>query len=237
MNKITEKIKFEFSSVKKDVTVIEIIFWWITRICLIVGLCTNLDSQSKVIVLVANTIGSFGFSLLRLLCPKDSFICRTTYRVQTLTNFHAFTGCFLLHCTDFYDWIHVDKHDFWLHLISGVTIFLIGYYMTVAIDKNKTANPTMLTIGATGFSFTAMVAWEIMEFVSDFILGSNNQNYKWNPEDNAVLGNLLSKTAAGPEHYVVMDTMIDMMLAAIMTAISAIILFIYLKNKEKKNKK
>ena len=231
MTRIKDKIVFVVRSIRGDATIVEIIFWWGVRIALLCAAIIDEDPLKK-FIFASNLLGTFAFSLLRFVAPKDSFIGRASFHLQTLIIFTSFSGYFVGHATNIHDYI--DKYDFVLHMMSGMTMVFIGYYLMKAIDKDKRANAAIMTIGSVGFSFLVMVAWEIFEFFCDYYIpDAANQAYNWNVPEDLFWFEIFGNPQAGAAQYPILDTMIDICLATFTTAITGIIMHSILKRKEK----
>ena len=233
--RIIEKIKYVAHSVKGDATLPEVVFWWFARVCFLCAVIVD-DDPLKKVIFASNLLACFSYSLLRFVSPKESFIGRSSFHLQTLIVFTSFIGYFIGHATNIHD--YVDKYDFVLHLVSGTIMVLMGYYLAKAVDKNKAADASMLTICSIGFSFMVIVVWEIFEFICDYYIpDSANQAYNWTVPDDFFLFRILGRPQAGEAQFPIFDTMVDIILAVSTTVVTGIVLFIVLKKKEEKAKK
>ena len=228
---IKNQIKEFFSSLRKEANIVEIIFWYAVRICFICAAIIDEDPMKKFIFSM-NLLGCFAYSLLRFITPKESFIWRAGFHVQTLICFTSFTGYFIGHATHIHDYI--SKYDFILHVLSGASMVIMGYLLTKAIDKEKSASTGITTLCSLGFSFMVIIAWEIFEFFCDYYIpGATNQAYEWSVPDDLFWFKIFGYPQAGTLQYPIIDTMIDMVLATFTAVGCAVVLYIILKKKEK----
>ncbi len=234
MTKLKEKIKWVLLSIKADTRIPELIFWWGARIALLVAAIVT-DDQMKKLVFSANLLGTFAFTLLKLLAPRKSLIGRASFHIQSLIIFTSFIGYFIGHATDIHSLI--DKYDFVLHLVSGLVMVTMGYYLMKAADKEERCDPLIMTLGAMGFSFMTIIAWEIFEFFSDYYIpDAANQAYQWVLPDDFFWFKIFGMPQAGAAQYPLFDTMIDIILAVITTVMGGIILYNVLKRRKAKQK-
>ena len=73
----------------------------------------------------------------------------------------------------FYHW------DTFLHLMSGITLGILGYALADIVGKVHKIkyNPMFVTVFAFCFAATMGMFWEIYEFAIDSILGTNTQRW------------------------------------------------------------
>ena len=137
-------------------------------------------------------------------------------------------GLYSVNGTLHYDWM--------LHVISGVPMTMLGYYLLVAMNGNKTKlTPQICACGSMGFSFMVIIAWEIFEYCGDFLFGDNNQRYDWVIAENDPFYNLFSKAAPGTAQVPLIDTIVDMATAFFVTIFTGVVLYIVLWRREKKS--
>lgn len=239
MNRIVSKIKFTFESIFREITVPEYISWWIIRALLVWAIIACPESEK--IMISINFLALFAMSLLRFLAGKDSFTQRISFRCQHIINLVELLGTFF---NNFLDAGHyIQNFDRLIHLLSGPLAVVAGYYLYQACFKTKeefdaACNVRVVTMFSSGFSFMIICLWEFMEFFGDFFTGTTNQGYNCSPSDSEFWTVLLGKFhAAGAGQYPLLDTMFDMVDAAIATAVAAVILSAVLKHRQKKASK
>jgi hypothetical protein len=113
-----------------------------------------------------------------------------------------------------------------LHTLSGVIIGFIGFIMIYKINHKYSMDISPLLVAVFSFTFavTLGVFWEILEFVSDVVLGTANQ--KWNLPDTAIL---IGKSYQGSG---LRDTMSDLIVNCIGAFITSVIAYFMYKNEK-----
>lgn len=239
MNKIKSFINNEIQTLKKDVTVFEYISWWILRViqagALIHLVITN-PEDGNVLLLSLNLLATFTITLVRIILIPKKLILKIPYRCQTWLNFMIFFGSFLAQGMR-WNW-KVPSFDKILHFIAGAVILLIGNeLMNMFIRKDDRISPMFRTFAATGFSYLAIVIWEIFEFFVDFYwVESQNQAYNISPDRDPWFFMIFGQGAQNENQWAVFDTNVDMLCAVIGTIPAIICLYIYLSKKEMKIK-
>ena len=239
MNKITAFIKGEISSMKKELSIFEYIFWWVLRIAMAVVLVIQyLDDPTdiKTLMLELNLLATFTVPLIRLLLFPKAFFGKLPFRCQTWLNLLIVFASFLSHGLDFNH--DVTSWDKILHTMAGFFLLLIGNEIAEPLmRKGDKASKGFRILTATGFSFFAIVAWEIYEFIVDYNwYESANMAYNIDPDRDPFFIWLFGGPSANFDtgFAAVFDTVIDM-LCAVVGAIPAIIfLYFYLKKREQR---
>lgn len=115
--------------------------------------------------------------------------------------------------------VEVNGYDKFLHVVSGVTISIIGFeivhYTSQAQGKDKIFSAGLISIFAFTFSMTLLVLWEFYEFFVDTLAYNldentlrNMQRYQW-----TYSGEIF------PQDYGLMDTMLDLLVGFVGAAI------------------
>ncbi|MCM1365520.1 MAG: hypothetical protein NC122_09730 [Faecalibacterium sp.] len=228
---IKEKVKYEFASLKKETTVIDIIFWWVVRVLLAYALIRNLNTADTLLYAL-NLLACFAISLLKLITPKKSFINRLDYRIQTILILTEFLGYYVGKYLNIYQYI--PKFDLWLHFVSGPTVMIIGYYLFKAVLNGRSCPASIMTLCSAGFSGSVVGLWEVMEFFGDYFFGTHCQGFNWTLSEDFIMFRILGFTRAGEAQFPMFDTILDMIMAYVSLAVAMIIMFIVLRKKEKK---
>lgn len=228
--KLKKRVTNQWHELFEEITVVEYIFWWITRICLLCSVIFAHTPEYRSLDTL-NFIACFTMSVLRFIAPRRSFLARIDFRCQHAINLFELLGIFGGHLLNAY--AYIPKFDRILHLISGPITLLVGYYIYKAFEsaegKKKYYNPTIGTFCAAGFSFLIIVAWEIQEFISDFFIGSQNQGYYYVPPQDDLFFKIFGTGANGGEgQFPLWDTMLDMIDATLTTVLAIAVLYISL---------
>lgn len=241
-----QKVKFSFSQwaknkfitekakLAKDCTIADILFWWCTRAVMFYAFIV-MDNRAEATLLCANLIATFAITLVHIVFPEGTFFSRISYRTQSLITVIVFLGSY---CGNFV-WLYgiVSRFDLFLHLISGVLCVLGGYYIALTLLKpDSKSNVTKIMLFAFCFSCFLMPAWEISEFIGDFIWGTTNQGFYWGPTDSSFLFKVFGRGAHNTQLYPLYDTFYDVLLAMVTTVITQVCLHAFLLIKLRKNK-
>lgn len=185
MNTVKKFITNEIRALKKDVTKIEYISWWVLRVIqagVLIHLIITDRENSNILLLSLNLLATFTVTLARIILLPKKLVCRIPFRCQTWLNLMIFFGSFLAQGMN-WNW-KVTSFDKILHAIAGAVILFIGSeLLNVFLRDGEKLSPLMHTFSATGFTYIGIVIWELFEFFVDFYwAGSTNQAYNVSPE-------------------------------------------------------
>lgn len=239
LKKIANRVKTVWKELFEEITVFEYVLFWVTRLMLLSAVIFA-ESPAYALLDSINMLAAYAMSILRFIAPRKSFIARLNFRCQHLINIMEIFGTFFGHLLKAYSYI--GKYDRILHLVSGPLIVIAGYYIYKAFEsvdgKNPKIRPSTAAFTATSFSFVVMVCWEIQEFISDFLLGSQNQGYWYAPAQDDIWFKIFGYGAKGGEgQFPLWDTMMDMIDATLTTFIAGIVLYYALKACQKRRAK
>lgn len=226
---ITEK-----SKLMKDCSIADIAFWWCTRASMLYAFIV-MENRAEATLLCANLVATFAITLVHIVFPEGTFFSRISYRTQSLITVIVFLGSY---CGN-YVWIYniVPRFDLFLHVISGVLCTYGGYYIALTLVKaDSRKNAFLITAFAFLFSCFIMPAWEISEFVGDFIWGTTNQGFYWGPSDESFLFKLFGRGAYNTALYPLYDTFYDVLLAMCTTVPSTVAIYIGMASRLGKGK-
>ena len=234
---MVQKWKDNLREMREQISWPEYLFWWAARIFMLMYIIRTLRGDHKWIdylLPIIVGIGTFGVLLLRMIFPRKSLFARISFHLQTFVSLMCvagsvgnYFGLYSVNGTLHYDWM--------LHVISGVPMTMLGYYLLVAMNGNKTKlTPQICACGSMGFSFMVIIAWEIFEYCGDYLFGDNNQRYDWVIAENDPFYNLFSKAAPGAAQVPVIDTIVDMATAFFVTIFTGVVLYIVLWRRERK---
>lgn len=236
MKHIAYFIKSEYKTLREELTLPEYISWWTLRLIqafVLVRLIIIDRTNTNVLLLSLNLLATFTVPLVRLLLLPKRIFCRLPFRTQTWLNVQIFFGSFLAQGLE---WNHkVTSWDKVLHLIAGFLMVFIGNGISqMFIDRNDKVSPLFRTYSSVGFSYVAIVVWEVFEFFADYYwAGSNNQAYNISPDRDRFFFEIFGYGAQNENQWAVFDTNVDMLCAIVGSIPAAIILFSIL-NKMKK---
>lgn len=235
MEQIKNFFADERQAMKNGLTKLEYLSWWIVRVILVASLIYLMkkDIHSTNILLVClNILASFTIPLARIILFPKSLVCKIPFRCQTWLNIMILIGSALgqgfgLNHT-------ITNYDKFLHILSGAVVLFIGNeLLEVFIRKEDRISPLFRTFAATGFSYMAIVIWEIFEFFVDYYwVDYCNQAYNIKPNPDMLFFKIFGLGAQNENQWAVFDTHCDMLYAVLTTTIAAIILLVYLTKKE-----
>ena len=237
MNKIKNFFISEISCLKKELSLWEYALWWLLRavqIFVLVRLIINDRTNSNVLLLSLNLLATFTVPLVRLLLFPKRIFTRLSFHSQTWLNIMIFLGSFL---GQGLEWNHkVTSWDKFLHFMAGAVIVFIGNCVAgMFIREKDRVSPLFRTYASVGFSYIAIVVWEIFEFFADYYWPlSSNQAYNTNPERDKFFFAIFGMGAQNENQWAVFDTNVDMLCAVVGAIPAATALFLWLNKKEKK---
>lgn len=234
--KLKNRILYEISELKKELSIWEYLSWWALRIAMLVTYVVftiNGEALYQRNLILLNTLATFAIPLLRFVSPRALFTSRITFRTGTYIDIFVLLGSFLGHGLKFLGEIH--EYDKFMHVVAGGVVVFIGAEVIKSFDGYEKLTPGIKTFCGIGFSYIIIVMWELMEFFADwFITTSNNQGYYIVPDETTFFVKIFGMSPNMPDNAPVYDTNADMFYAVIGCGICAAILYIWLKKKEKK---
>lgn len=229
------KFTVEKAKLERDCSVADILFWWCTRAVMFYAFIV-MEDRAEATLLCANLVATFAVTLVHIVFPEGTFFSRISYRTQSLITVIVFLGSY---CGNFV-WLYgiVSRFDLFLHLISGVLCTLGGYYIALTLVRPDTKRKVwLITAFACAFSFFIMPAWEISEFVGDFIWGTTNQGFYWGPTDDSFLFKIFGRGAYNTALYPLYDTFYDVLLAMVTTVPTTLGIYLSMAKRLKKDEK
>lgn len=239
MNNTVSFIKGEINALKKELSLAEYISWWLLRavqLFVLIRLIINDRTNQNVLLLALNLLATFTVPLVRLLLFPKRLFTRLSFHTQTWLNVMIFFGSFLAQGLE---WNHkVTSWDKLLHVIAGAVVVFIGNGIAgMFLNEKDRVSPLFRTCSSVGFSYIAIVVWEVFEFFVDFYWpGSCNQAYNISPDRDPFFFVIFGQGAQNENQWAVFDTNVDMLCAVVGVIPAAITLFMWLDKKEKKTR-
>ncbi len=235
MNKIKSFVKSEYYELRYELSSVEYIMWWLLRamqIFVLVRLILKDPANNNVLLLSLNLLATFTVPLVRLLLFPKNLFKKLTFHSQTWLNVMIFFGSFLAQGLE---WNHkITSWDKILHLMAGAVIVFIGDGVVgMLLDKRDRISPAFRTYASVGFSFIAIVLWELFEFFADYYLpDSSNQAYNISPDRDPFFFKIFGYGVQNENQWAVFDTNVDMLCAVIGIIPAAILLWLRYRRKE-----
>lgn len=230
-----EKLQIEIKKVNEDTSIFDRLLWWCVRFCMIYAFF-EWDNRPEAILMLANLIGTFAITLVHLVFPRDSVLSEISYKTQSLITFIVFLGSYGGNYCEIY--YIVPRFDLFLHFVSGILCVMGGYYVALTLVEHKSRKDSFLiSLFSFCFSCFIMPAWEVSEFIGDFIWGTSNQGFYWGPTDDSFFFKVFGHGIGNTQLYYLFDTVYDVLLAMVTTVITFVLLYAALEYKRKKIKK
>lgn len=228
-----EKIIFEADKVRQQTNLADMLLWWCVRVLMVYAFIT-IENKAEGVLLLVVSLGTVAISLLHLVTPKDSMFCKINYRVQSLLCVIVFLGSY---CGNYVAVYYITgRFDTLLHFMSGFISTAAGYYIALTLVKTGKRNENLaVCLFAIAFSLTVIPIHEMTEFFGDYIWGTTNQGFMWEPSDNILLYRLFGHGVGNEMLIRIYDTVYDMSLATTSSIISFFFLFAVLERKRKAN--
>ncbi len=236
MRKIKNFFLAEINCLKKELSPFEYLSWWLLRaiqIFVLVRLIINDRTNQNVLLLSLNLLATFTVPLVRLLIFPKWLFTRLSFHTQSWINVMIFFGSFLAQGLE---WNHkITSWDKILHVMAGAVIVFIGNGIAgMFLNERDRVSPLFRTYASVGFSYIAIVVWEVFEFFVDFYWPlSSNQAYNISPERDPFFFAIFGVGAQNENQWAVFDTNVDMFCAVVGAIPAAIVLFMYLNKREK----
>ncbi len=230
-----DKAVYEAAKVKQQTNIFDTLLWWSVRIVMLYAFLT-MENRAEATLLGAIFVGTFAISILHFVFPKESMFCKINYRVQTLIVIIAFLGSYCGNYVGVY--AYASRFDTLLHFVSGFIGAAAGYYIALTLVEPRSKKENFL-IGLFSLSFALAIIpiHEMTEFVGDYIWGTANQGFLWEPRPDVIIYKIFGHGVGNELLIRIYDTMYDMCLASSTSILSFVILLISLernrKNKEK----
>ncbi len=227
-----DKIRLEIQKVSRDTSIFDRLFWWSIRLSMLYAFF-EWDNRPEATLMLANLIGTFAITLVHIVFPRDSVLSQISYKTQSLITLIVFLGSYGGNYCEIY--YIVPRFDLFLHFVSGVLCVLAGYYIAVTLVEHKSRrDSTLISLFALAFSCFIMPAWEISEFIGDFIWGTSNQGFYWGPTDDSFFFKVFGHGVGNTQLYYLFDTVYDVLLAMVTTVITFVLLYVWLEYRRKK---
>lgn len=229
-----EKLQLEIKKVNEDTSIFDRLFWWCVRFSMLYAFIVW-DNRAEATLLLANLVGTFAVTLVHLVFPRDSVLSKISYKIQSLITVIVFLGSYGgNYCAVYY---MVPRFDLFLHFISGILCVMGGYYIAVTLVENRSRKDSFLIcLFAFCFSCFIMPAWEVSEFIGDFIWGTSNQGFYWGPTGDSFFFKVFGHGVGNTMLYYLFDTVYDVLLAMVTTVITFAVLYVWLSFRRKRIK-
>lgn len=231
--------KNEWKELRKCVSTAEYVLWWQVRVMMLFAtgmtLKTYLATGEKLdilIQLIANTVAAFSVTLLRVIFPKQIFLGRVPYTVQKYGMILVLLGSY---CGHYLGYCGKPGYDTFLHVLSGFLCVFICYEAVIkALQKEeRPVSGFIASVIGFGMGCFVIIVWEIFEFTYDYFVGTNLQDFLFNPADDYIVYRVFGKPADLAQ-LPVFDTMIDMITAVLSSIPAAAVLWAVVAHKQKK---
>jgi hypothetical protein len=227
-----DKINFEIAKVREQTNIGDMLLWWCTRIVVLYAVIT-FENSAEATLLIVVSLGTFAITALHLVTPRDSMFCKINYRVQSLLCIIVFLGSYCGNYVGVY--AYAARFDTFLHFTSGFLGFFAGYYIAQTLVKpNNRKEQLSLCLFALAFAMTIIPIHEMTEFIGDYIWGTTNQGFMWEPEPTKMIYVIFGRGKDDPLLVKIFDTMYDMILASTSSFISFVIMQIKFAKQSKK---
>ncbi len=231
-----DKIIYEADKVRQQTNLADMLLWWCVRVLMVYAFIT-IENKAEGVLLLVVSLGTVAITALHLVTPKDSMFCKINYRVQSLLCIIVFLGSYCGNYVGLY--AYTGRFDTLLHFASGFISATAGYYIGLTLVKplNKKEN-LALCLFALAFSMTVIPIHEMVEFFGDYIWGTTNQGFMWDPlPEDVMLYKIFGHGVGNTELLKMYDTMYDMVLATTSAVMSFVYMFFSLEKKRKSSGK
>lgn len=229
------KAAYEISKVREQTNIWDMLLWWSVRIVMIFAFIT-MENRAEATLLGVIALGTFAISILHFVFPKESMFCKISYKVQTLIVIIAFLGSYCGNYVGVY--AYASRFDTLLHFVSGIIGAAAGYYIALTLVKPRSQKENLaISLFAASFALAIIPIHEMTEFIGDYIWGTTNQGFMWEPSDNVMIYKLFGHGVGNELLIRIYDTMYDMTLASATSIMSFFILIFSLESKRKRSEK
>lgn len=231
--------KNEWKALRKDISVPEYLLWWQVRIMMLYALGMTAKTYAQtgerfdiLIQLIANAVAAFAVPLLRFIFPKQIFLGRVPYTAQRYGMIIILIGSYMGH---YHGFCGRPGYDSFLHVLSGFLCVFICYDIVIKgmQTEEKPVSGFIASVIGFGMGCFVIILWEIFEFTYDYFVGTNLQDFLFNPAEDYIVFRVFGKPKM-TEQFPVFDTMTDMILALSASIPAAGILWAHTAYKQKK---
>ena len=216
-------MKQRFQTMLKDVSKVELVYWWILRLLMIYALIDTLffsgssyTASNPPVQIFANLVGMFAYEIIQLFFPKNSQLRLLSPAFQNISALGFFLGSFGGAYLNLY--YMLPAYDKILHAYGTAEAVYIGYEYVCAtqLKLKKTCPYQIANIAALGFGFVLASAWELFEFTYDQFFGGDAQHWNYQAALDAAGGDPSKIFHMIPildiSRFALMDTMGDIIL-------------------------
>ena len=179
-------MKERFKTMLKDVSKLELIYWWALRLAMIYALIDTLffsgstyTASNPPLQIIANLVGMFAYEIIQLFFPQKSRLRLLSHAFQNISALGFFLGSFGGAYLNLY--YTLPAYDKILHAFGTAEAVYIGYEFICAtqLKLKKTCPHQIANLGALGFGFVLASGWELFEFVYDQFFGGDAQHWNY----------------------------------------------------------
>ncbi len=215
----------------------EQIFWWILRLTQIGGIIYSLVVKTDLgfyqpLQMFANLVGMFAFEICQAF-PKNTFPRYLPSYFQNISIIGFFLASFGGAFLNFY--YILPGFDKALHLFGCMEAVFISYELLCAMQlRDKViVPPRYMALCAFGLGFVFAAGWELFEFTFDQWFGGDAQHWDLQKAIEEVGGreNLFMLIPLDEERFEARFALMDTMGDAILNAVGAIPMYLFLRYK------
>ena len=219
------KIKSLFDEQKNRLSLPGLIFVYFSRAAFIVSLFVA-SSPSEAVFSITAFILTYLISFCHLISKDGTFLRRLSHRITVLICISSLISAFVGKTLGMLDRFH--DYDILMSAATGVIGTLFGYYVTLAFKSIKEKRDCGFVASSSLFVCGTIVFFrEILEFLSDWILGTNYVHAEHIGDDHWFF-RVFGLGSNIPEQRPLFDTDEDMLISLIGSAFTTA--FIYLFN-------
>lgn len=213
----------------------ELIYWWILRGAMIVGIIMRLIKADDLgiyqpLQMAANLVGMFAFEICQMF-PKKTFPRYLPAYFQNITILGFFLASFGGAFLNFY--YIIPAYDKVLHLFGCAEAVFISYELICSMQLRDKAicSAKIVTLAAFGIAFVFAAGWELFEFTFDQWFGGDAQHWNLQKaiEEAGGIENLYMFISLDEERFEARFAIMDTMGDAILNAAGAIPMYIILR--------
>ena len=224
------KIKSLFDEQKSQLSLPGLIFVYLSRAAFIVSLFVA-SSPSEAVFSITAFILTYLISFCHLISKDGTFLRRLSHRITVLICLSSLISAFVGKSLGMLD--RFPDYDILMSTATGVIGTLFGYYVTLAFKSIKEKRDCGFVASSSLFICGTIVFFrEILEFLSDWILGTNYVHAEHIGDDHWFF-RVFGLGSNIPEQRPLYDTDEDMLISLICSAFTTafIYLFLIIKNK------
>ncbi len=224
------KIKALIAEQKNQLSLPGIIFIYLSRVIFLLS-CFIAPTPLGAVFSIISFLLTYLIDFCHLISKESSFLKKLSHRITAVISVSSLVSCFIGQILGILS--KAPDYDIVMSAVTGVSGTLFGYYVTKALKEITNTRDCAFTVSSSLFiSGTVIFFREMLEFFCDYLLGTNFVHAEQIGDDHWFF-RLLGLGSNIPQQRPLFDTDEDMLISLLVSAVTAVVLYIFLRSRNK----